>query len=90
MWDKTTVKQQPVQPDALIYASVVNQWLQANPLQAIAGDLVRNFTILTSIHKKRKLAQMKIDLLKQRVAQLEVEIDRNAAHAYGHKLNKLR
>ena len=76
--------------DALTYATVFSQWLSVNPFKAIAGNLVRDITILTTMHKKRELCQRKMDLLNSRIEKLEAQINRESAHDYGQRLNRLR
>lgn len=81
--------------DLLLYAGMLNRWIggkgmNGKPFKALAGDIMRTLNVLGGIQAKRKLAQMKIDLLKQRVEKMEAAMEAGTQQPYGHRLDKRR
>jgi hypothetical protein len=72
-------------------ASVVSAFvMDRNPIQVLVGDIAHMIRVVTNLGKNRKLAQQRIDQLRQQVEKVEHNMASVNPQIVGTRLNKLR
>ena len=77
--------------DPSLYASSLNGlMMDRNPLQSIWADLTRMVMAIATLGKTRKLAQLRLEQINQKITQIEVDIASVNPPQEGTRFNKLR